>query len=56
MREVLVLLNIKNGLYQVRPCVYCGKKYLFDIVKCDCGNCEGEAPSVCNACSDKFKI
>lgn len=52
VREVLVFLNIKNGLYQIRPCEKCGKQYLFNIIKCHCGNewCKGEAPCVCNNC------
>ena len=44
--------DLKNGVYQRRPCVYCRKKFLFKIEKCGCGNdwCTNEGVCVCDKC------
>lgn len=57
IREFLFLANVQAGNFQYKPCVYCGKKYWFDIVKCSCGleECKNEAICVCNNCTDKIQ-
>lgn len=57
VQAYLDMMNILNGSYQFRPCAYCGKKYLFDIKKCNCGNawCKNEAICVCDKCDKEIE-
>lgn len=46
----LAYTKIQQGILQYRACNYCGKKYWFEIVTCNCGECDNEITCVCSKC------